>query len=252
MASMETLGGLHYNMMRRCYNEKAVDYKDYGAKGITVCEEWHDREQFRKWGKENGWKKGLKLNRYDGKKNYCPENCYFGTKMSRNPNSVSQKAKRSIRENKEKKEKAGIIGKVTEDPLYATYISMHERCENPKNMNYCNYGGRGIKVCKEWTGKNGFLNFRKWANENEWAVGLTLDRKNNDKGYSPNNCRWATRLEQAYNRRNNIMCEYSSFVIPLGMVAKLEGVNYSTLRSNVQEKGMSVSRAIVEIKKSAV
>ena len=60
MADLNTIGGLHYEMMRRCYNETSVAYKDYGAKGITVCLEWHDRENFRKWAIENGYEKGLR------------------------------------------------------------------------------------------------------------------------------------------------------------------------------------------------
>lgn len=55
MADTNTIGGLHYEMMKRCYNKKSVMYSYYGAKGITVCQEWHDREVFRKWCKDNGW-----------------------------------------------------------------------------------------------------------------------------------------------------------------------------------------------------
>ena len=78
MASLNNIGGLHYEMMRRCYNKNSVAYKDYGAKGISVCEEWHDRESFRKWAIENGYIKGLRLERIDSKKGYDPSNCRFG------------------------------------------------------------------------------------------------------------------------------------------------------------------------------
>ena len=159
MASLNTIGGIHYEMMRRCYNEKSVAFKDYGAKGIIVCEEWHDKEAFRKWCLENGWIKGLKLNRHDGSKNYCPENCYLGTNMSRNPNSYNQRTKRNIRENKQKKLEVGIVGRIREDDLYVTYHGMHSRCERNSHPSYTNYGGRGISVCDEWSGKNGFFNF---------------------------------------------------------------------------------------------
>mgnify|MGYP003311752170 CR=1 FL=1 len=53
MANLESIGGLHYEMMKRCYNENSVAFKSYGRKGIKVCEEWHDREVFRKWALEN-------------------------------------------------------------------------------------------------------------------------------------------------------------------------------------------------------
>ena len=161
MASLDTIGGLHYEMMRRCYNEKSVAYKDYGAKGIKVCEDWRDREVFRKWCVDSGWRKGLKVNRYDGKKDYCPENCYMGTNMSRKPNSRNQEIRKSIKERKQKKREAGIKGKIIEDELYACYRGMRNRCEIKTHPSYKNYGGRGIKVCEQWSGKDGFFNFKR-------------------------------------------------------------------------------------------
>lgn len=250
MASLDSIGGIHYEMMRRCYNEKSVAYKDYGAKGIVVCQEWHDRDNFRKWALENGYVKGLRINRYDGKKDYCPENCYFGTNMSKNPNSHNQTVKIRITEHKRKKIEAGIMGKVNEDELYVTFVCMHTRCENPKHINYSNYGGRGISVCEEWSGKDGFFNFKKWAINNGWVKGLTLDRKNNDKGYSPDNCRWVTRLQQEYNKRNNILYNYAGIDMPLGMIAKLEDVKYGMLYRRVRQKGMSITEALADIKMS--
>lgn len=250
MASLDTIGGLHYEMMRRCYNEKSVAYKYYGEKGIQVCEEWHDKEVFRKWCIDNGWHKGLKINRYDGKKDYCPENCYMGTNMSRNPNSRNQENIRRAKEKRRKREEAGIKGSLKEEPLYITYIAMHERCERKAHTNYPNYGGRGISVCDEWSGKDGFLNFKKWSNTSGWRKGLSLDRKDNDKGYSPDNCKWSTISEQNFNKRSNIYYEYCGINMPLGMIAKLENVKYGLLYSRVRQKGMKVSEAIAEIKKS--
>lgn len=83
--------------------------------------------------------------------------------------------------------------------IYSVWSSMLARCNNPKDRNYHNYGGRGIKVCKRWEKFELFL-----ADMGEPAKGMTLDRKNNDKGYSPSNCRWASYAEQSRNRRGNI------------------------------------------------
>lgn len=156
MANLDTIGGLHYEMMKRCYNEKSVAYKDYGAKGIKVCEEWHDREVFRKWCKDNGWNKSLRLNRIDGTKDYCPGNCYFGNISTKREDSYLQTQKKRSAYNRKKKEDANIKGLMNEDPLYDTFIAMHERCENKKHINYKNYGGKGIRVCEEWCRKGGF------------------------------------------------------------------------------------------------
>ena len=150
MADLNSIGGLHYEMMRRCYDEKSVMYPAYGAVGIKVCEEWHDREVFRKWCKDNGWNKNLRLNRIDGTKDYCPENCCFGNKNCKIIGGRNQEVKKSIEERKQKKLESGIKGNITEEPLYITYISMHERCERKTHINYPNYGGRGISVCDDW------------------------------------------------------------------------------------------------------
>lgn len=248
MASLDSIGGIHYEMMKRCYNEKSVAYKDYGAKGIIVCPEWHDRENFRKWALENGYEKGLRLERIDCKGNYEPTNCRFGTKYK--DRGVNKGIQANILANKQKKAEAGIEGKIIEDELYVVYHGMHSRCERKSHPSYENYGGRGISVCEEWSGKDGFFNFKKWAVRSGWTKGLSLDRKENNKGYCPENCQWATRTQQNFHKRSNIHYEYCGISMPLGMIAKLEEVKYGLLYTRVRQKGMSVAEALRDIKKS--
>lgn len=88
----------------------------------------------------------------------------------------------------------------TRHPLYATWRAMLNRCGNPKNPGYKNYGGRGITVCAAWACEStGFSTFV--ADMGERPAGLTLERRNNDLGYSKSNCYWATYAAQTKNRR---------------------------------------------------
>jgi hypothetical protein len=77
---------------------------------------------------------------------------------------------------------------------------MLDRCYNPANDAYKNYGGRGIVVCETW--RNDFFLFKEWAEETGYNPALTIERRNNHEGYSPSNCTWATYEDQAYNKRN--------------------------------------------------
>jgi len=88
--------------------------------------------------------------------------------------------------------------------LYRIWKAMRNRCNNSNNLRYKDYGGRGITICPEWTDKlNGFINFRNWSLSNGYLDNLTIDRKENNKGYYSENCRWITYVENNQNQRTN-------------------------------------------------
>jgi len=84
-------------------------------------------------------------------------------------------------------------------PLYHAWRTMKDRCYNPNQGYYKNYGGRGIGMCKDW--RRYPITFIEWALNNGWEKGLFLDRRDNDGNYSPDNCRFVTRQVSNCNKR---------------------------------------------------
>lgn len=114
--------------------------------------------------------------------------------------------------------------------LYHIWDSMRQRCNNPRNNAYCNYGGRGIKICKEW---DNFSNFREWAlqtgyDETAPRGKFTIDRIDVNGDYSPNNCRWADMKEQTKNRRESIYLVYNGQRKTLMEWCQLLDIKYQT------------------------
>jgi hypothetical protein len=133
-------------------------------------------------------------------------------------------------------------------PLYGVYNGIKYRCYDSDSNSYKNYGGRGIEMCDDW-----LLDFKKffdWAIANGWRKGLLLDRKDNNKGYNPDNCRYVTMRESNENRRNTLYAEYNGEKKLLKEWAIILGKDYGWLRKQIFVKNNPVSEVFgKEVKK---
>ena len=120
------------------------------------------------------------------------------------------------------------------DRIYFIWQSMKDRCYNPNNKQYKNYGGRGIKVCDEW--KNDFKIFLEWANKNNYDSSLTIDRINVNGDYEPLNCRWTTLKEQQNNKRNNVILAYKGEKHNVTQWADILNIPRSTIYTRLKRK----------------
>lgn len=127
--------------------------------------------------------------------------------------------------------------------IYNIWQSMKQRCFTPSCFAYKWYGERGISICSDWLGENGFLNFRKWSLEHGYKDNLSIDRIDVNGNYEPSNCRWATAKEQGNNTRNNRLLEYKGVVHTISEWASITGINPGTLYSRA-EKGWSDEKCI--------
>jgi hypothetical protein len=123
--------------------------------------------------------------------------------------------------------------------------SMIYRCTNPKAKQYADYGGRGITVCERWSGENGFQNFMADMGPRPSPKHET-DRRNNDLGYCPENCKWATRKEQARNKRSNRLITYDGRTQCITDWAAECGIPDAVFRGRVTTLGWSMDRAMNE------
>lgn len=125
--------------------------------------------------------------------------------------------------------------------LWVTWYNMKQRCTNPTNHCYSRYGGRGIKICDKWL--NDFHSFEKWAKESGYKKGLTIDRIDNDKGYSPENCRWVTMNVQQNNRRTNRIETYEGVTDTVANLCRFYGRDYWLVNNRLQ-KGKNIEEAM--------
>jgi hypothetical protein len=148
---------------------------------------------------------------------------------------------------KESLDKGRLSHGLSNHSLYTAWSDMVQRCSNPKNESFHSYGGRGITICKEWRDDAGA--FIEWALKNGWQrnSSLTLERKDNDRGYSPENCKYANKHEQSRNRRNNVFLTLfgeTKCVVDWSNDIRCN-VAYNTITYRINKLGWGVGKAIL-------
>jgi len=142
-----------------------------------------------------------------------------------------------------------MIDSVCKTRLYSIWAGMKQRCYNEKHIQYKNYGGRGISVCDDW--RNNFYAFSEWAlsngyqdpNENDArGAALSIDRIDNDKGYSPENCQWISLSANAKKTKHPAPCK--GFV---GMTMRMPHKLTEFLDGEANKKGISRNSLIVSV-----
>lgn len=128
--------------------------------------------------------------------------------------------------------------------LYDVLRMMKKRCYDNTCEYYQNYGGRGITICDEWLKPNGHWAFQKWALENGYEDGLTIDRIDNNKGYSPENCRWVTRKFQSNNKRNNVWITMNGETKTLAEWCEYYNMPYARVEARYTKMGWSIEDAL--------
>ena len=134
-----------------------------------------------------------------------------------------------------------IADRTNSNPMWrahCAWMALRQRCDNPKNENYPNYGGRGITYDPRWSIFENFL-----EDMGPPPVGKSLDRKNNDGPYSKANCKWATKGEQMRNRRNCKMLTYNGETKTMAEWARSLGIGHSALIARLN-RGWSLEDAL--------
>lgn len=126
-----------------------------------------------------------------------------------------------------------------ESGAYTSWRGMIDRCTNPNADNYQYYGGRGISICERWLDFSNFL-----EDMGERPLKGTIERKNNSKGYFPENCAWACRRKQANNTRRNHYITYKGKQMSIAEASRIYGIPYYTLRSRIYNYKWDIEKAI--------
>lgn len=124
--------------------------------------------------------------------------------------------------------------------LHDIWCGINNRC-NPSHKHAERYGKRGISICKEW---GNYENFKEWALSSGYEDGLTIERKDVNSGYSPENCEWIPLGKQARNRRTTFWVTYQGEKMSLAEAAEIAGLPYKQVHYRIKRNGWSVEKAL--------
>lgn len=231
------------------------------VKKIKRCKCQIEAETLAKWDAEIGKKYGrLTITRIErratgrGTKPYAVCVCDCGREVTAQLGNIMRGKTKScgcIEEERLKEARGSRSEARSRSPLYPTWSGMQRRCFNEKSNEYRNYGGRGITVCPDWLGPEGFDRFEKWAYENGYApeTGVSLDRIDVNGNYEPSNCRWANIFVQAVNKRSAIRRPAKTYVIDgeektLNQWCKEYSISAVAVQYRMKTLGMSLEDAL--------
>lgn len=138
------------------------------------------------------------------------------------------------------------IHNLSKTRLSHTYKGMKDRCYNKNNPQYKYYGGKGVRVCDEWLGKDGLRNFVEWALSHGYTENLTIDRKDSNGDYEPSNCRWADNFTQSNNRKSCVYITANGETHTASEWSRITGINATTIRYRIR-KGWDDEKAITKV-----
>lgn len=128
--------------------------------------------------------------------------------------------------------------------IYKRYMSIKKRCYNPNASDYYRYGGRGIYMCDEWLGDNGFMNFYTWSMNNGYRDELTINRKDNDGPYAPYNCEWVDLKTQARNKSTNTYFNVFGEILCIVEICEKYNITRSSIK-NALSRGRTIEELII-------
>lgn len=219
-------------MLEKCNNAKHLEYHLVGGRGITLCERWWD---FELWLSDVGSCPNANhhFRRDNPEDGFHPENAGWRTRRTKKPPKV-----RSV--NKHKR----YVSKSKPRSEYIIWRHMVKRCANPDDDAYSDYGARGITVCDRWLS---FDNFMDDMGDRPYPS-ATLERKNVDEGYNPDNVVWLDLRLQNRNKRTTFWVTHNGQIKCLMDVAEEEGIPYLWLWKQLRNKGLDLETAILKRK----